>query len=94
MTNTPETEQALVTVTREDREAAAKVRPYSHNSALVLAGERDGTDIVQAAAHARLARDAEIVTWLLEQASGHSDHTDRYAILGEIAQAIEAGDLT
>lgn len=31
------------------REAAASVRPYSHNSALILDGERDGTDIVQSA---------------------------------------------
>lgn len=31
------------------REAAASVHPYSHNSALILDGERDGTDIVQSA---------------------------------------------
>lgn len=33
------------------RKAAAMVHPYSHNSALILDGERDGTDIVQAALH-------------------------------------------
>ena len=31
------------------REAAASVRPFSHNSALILDGERDATDIVQSA---------------------------------------------
>lgn len=46
------------------RRAAASVRPYSHNSALILDGERDGTDVVRAAiaaieecteAHAQIA---------------------------------------
>lgn len=31
------------------RRAAASIRPHSHNSALILDGERDGTDVVQAA---------------------------------------------
>ena len=34
------------------RKAAAAVHPYSHNSALILDGERDGTDIVRAAYNA------------------------------------------
>lgn len=48
------------------REAAASVHPYSHNSALILDGERDGTDIVRAALAAIqdksecATRDAEI----------------------------------
>lgn len=37
------------------RIAAASVRPYSHNSALILDGDRDGTDIVRAALDAVLA---------------------------------------
>ena len=31
------------------REAAASVRPFSHNSALIKDGDRDGIDIVQSA---------------------------------------------
>lgn len=31
------------------RECAASVRPFSHNSALIKYGDRDGTDIVQSA---------------------------------------------
>lgn len=50
--------QAMTTVTQADREAAAKVRPNSHNSALILGGERDGTDIVLAAAYGREAAEA------------------------------------
>lgn len=42
------------TVEQVDREAAARVRPHSHNSALILNGERDGTDIVRAAMFARI----------------------------------------
>lgn len=42
MTTNPE-------VLRLAREVAASMRPYSHNSALVLDGERDGIDIVQVA---------------------------------------------
>lgn len=41
-------------VTQADRSAAAKVRPYTHNSSLILDGERDGTDIVQAAYYGRI----------------------------------------
>lgn len=43
------------------REAAASIRPYSHNSALILDGERDGTDVVQAALAAIEATEARIV---------------------------------
>ena len=42
------------------REAAATVHPYSHNSALILDGERDGTDIVQSALAMYTARQPEI----------------------------------
>lgn len=42
------------------REAAASVRPYSHNSALILDGERDGTDIVQSALAAIAATEAHV----------------------------------
>lgn len=57
-------------VTQADREAAAKVRPYSHNSALILDGKRDATDIVQAACYGRLAavRDMEAEVDRLRQA--------------------------
>lgn len=44
--------QAMTTnpeVLRIAREVAASLRPYSHNSALILDGERDGIDIVQVA---------------------------------------------
>lgn len=37
------------------RLAAATVRPYSHNSALIMDGERDGTDIVRSALAATMA---------------------------------------
>lgn len=56
MTNTQSQEpEGLLLVEQVDREAASKVRPHSYNSALILEGKRDGTDIVQAAAHARLS---------------------------------------
>lgn len=58
----PDEQEAIArepTVEQMDRIAASKVRPYSHNSALILDGLRDETDIVQAAAHARLAMQAE-----------------------------------
>lgn len=42
MTTNPE-------VLRLAREIAASLRPYSHNSALILDGERDGIDVVQVA---------------------------------------------
>lgn len=48
VTGTPE-------VMEVDRIAAAKVHPGSHNSALILDGERDGTDIVRAAMFGRAA---------------------------------------
>lgn len=39
----------MTEITQAARIAAAKVHPHSHNSALILDGERDGTDIVRAA---------------------------------------------
>ena len=53
MTTTPTDAQMKLA-----RECAAKVRPYSHNSALILDGERDGTDIVQSALLAIQATEA------------------------------------
>lgn len=50
----------MTTITDADREAAAKVHPNSHNSALILDGERDGTDIVRAAAYGREAAEARV----------------------------------
>lgn len=37
------------------RLAAASIRPYSHNSALIADGQRDGTDIVLSALAAIMA---------------------------------------
>jgi hypothetical protein len=47
------------------RIAAASVHPYSHNSALILDGERDGTDIVQSALAAILAMQPHIAAEIL-----------------------------
>lgn len=41
------------------RKAAASVHPFSHNSALILDGQRDGTDIVCSAMAAIVATDSE-----------------------------------
>lgn len=43
------------------RKAAAEVHPYSHNSALILDGERDGTDIVQSALTAIIQSDQQLM---------------------------------
>lgn len=45
---------------RRARAAAASVHPHSHNSALILDGRRDGTDIVQAALAGVVSADAEL----------------------------------
>lgn len=44
----------MTQITDSDREAAAMVRPNSHNSHLILKGERDGTDIVKSAMFGRI----------------------------------------
>lgn len=60
------------------REYAAKVRPYSHNSALILDGERDGTDIVQSALLTIQATEARVqgLVEALEWLDYHADNQD------------------
>lgn len=47
--NPTEAKEATAAQMEMARKAAASVRPHSHNSALILDGERDATDIVQSA---------------------------------------------
>ena len=60
------------------RDAAASVRPHSHNSYLISIGERDGTDIVQAALAALSTPrqlDAEVVARVQKQVEYVETHS-------------------
>ena len=86
------------------RAAAASVHPFSHNSALILEGERDGTDIVQAALAGIVSADAELQERLhwREDALRHAQGrflninialtTDRGKAVGEAIRIADQGE--
>lgn len=62
------------------REAAASIRPYSHNSALILDGERDGTDVVQAALAAIIKTTEQLADWHERTGCQYSSPTLKHKI--------------
>lgn len=82
MTNNPTPEQLKLA-----RKCAASLRPYSHNSALILDGERDGIDIVQVAI-AAIIETAELAQkFILSQ----TNSDDPFGIHEDIADALRSG---
>lgn len=70
------------------RKAAATVHPFSHNSALILDGERDGTDIVQSALAAIRETTELAAGWIMSQ----TNSDDPFGIHEDLADALSNGE--